>query len=97
MCLTVTSQISSIRGYEEEAKLAFATQLDIEGKTEDAITTLESINNLSAIWYLAQVSQVLLPITLLFSLSFELLKLFCLDLSSQSETVFYFFRDLKIK
>lgn len=67
MSFCITSQISSIRGYEEEAKLAFATQLDIEGKTEEAITTLESINNMSAIWYLAQVSQVLLPISLLIS------------------------------
>lgn len=54
----ITSQISSIRGYEEEANLAFAAYLDIEGKTEEAITTLESINNMSAAWYLAQVNQI---------------------------------------
>lgn len=46
-----------MRGYEEEAKLAFAAYLDIEEKTEEAITTLESINNMSAIWHLAKVNQ----------------------------------------
>lgn len=50
------SQISSVRGYEEEAKIAYAALLDIEGKTEEAIATLETINNMSSIWHLAQVS-----------------------------------------
>uniref|UniRef100_A0A671XBI1 E3 SUMO-protein ligase RanBP2 n=1 Tax=Sparus aurata TaxID=8175 RepID=A0A671XBI1_SPAAU len=49
-------QISSVRGYEEEAKIAYAALLDIEGKTEEAIATLETINNMSSIWHLAQVS-----------------------------------------
>ena len=48
-------QISSVKGYEEEAKVAFAALLDIEGKTEEAIATLETINNMSSIWQLAQV------------------------------------------
>ncbi|XP_067470331.1 E3 SUMO-protein ligase RanBP2-like isoform X2 [Thunnus thynnus] len=50
-------QISSVKGYEEEAKIAFATLLDIEGKTEEAITTLETVNNISSIWHLAQIYQ----------------------------------------
>lgn len=52
----ILSQISSVRGYEEEAKIAYATLLDIEGQTEEAISTLENISNLSSIWHLAQVS-----------------------------------------
>uniref|UniRef100_A0A665UJQ9 E3 SUMO-protein ligase RanBP2 n=1 Tax=Echeneis naucrates TaxID=173247 RepID=A0A665UJQ9_ECHNA len=39
-------QISSVKGYEEEFKIAFATLLDIEGRTEEAIATLETINNM---------------------------------------------------
>ncbi|XP_033474036.2 E3 SUMO-protein ligase RanBP2 isoform X2 [Epinephelus lanceolatus] len=50
-------QISSVKGYEEEAKIAYATLLDIEGKTEEAIATLETINNMSSIWHLAQIYQ----------------------------------------
>ncbi|XP_077472520.1 E3 SUMO-protein ligase RanBP2 isoform X2 [Stigmatopora argus] len=50
-------QVSSVKGYEEEAKIAFASLLDIEGKTEEAIATLESINNMSSIWHLAQIYQ----------------------------------------
>ncbi|MEQ2199645.1 hypothetical protein XENOCAPTIV_006824, partial [Xenoophorus captivus] len=48
--------VSSVKGYEEEAKIALAVLLDIEGRTEEAIATLESINNLSSIWHLAQVN-----------------------------------------
>uniref|UniRef100_A0A8C4DAI0 E3 SUMO-protein ligase RanBP2 n=1 Tax=Dicentrarchus labrax TaxID=13489 RepID=A0A8C4DAI0_DICLA len=44
-------------GYEEEAKIAYAALLDIEGKTEEAIATLETINNMSSIWHLAQIYQ----------------------------------------
>ncbi|XP_038576160.1 ranBP2-like and GRIP domain-containing protein 3 isoform X1 [Micropterus salmoides] len=50
-------QISSVRGYEQEAKIAYAALLDIEGKTEEAIATLETINNMSSIWQLAQIYQ----------------------------------------
>uniref|UniRef100_A0A3Q3VWH5 E3 SUMO-protein ligase RanBP2 n=1 Tax=Mola mola TaxID=94237 RepID=A0A3Q3VWH5_MOLML len=50
-------QISSVRDYEEEAKIAYATLLDIEGKTEEAIATLETINNMSSVWHLAQIYQ----------------------------------------
>ncbi|KAM4730719.1 E3 SUMO-protein ligase RanBP2 [Anableps anableps] len=50
-------QISSVKGYEEEAKIAYAVLLDIEGRTEEAIATLESINNMSSIWHLAQIYQ----------------------------------------
>ncbi|KAF7670356.1 hypothetical protein LDENG_00252310 [Lucifuga dentata] len=50
-------QISSVKGYEEEAMIAFAALLDIEGKTEEAITTLETINNMASIWHLARIYQ----------------------------------------
>ena len=51
----VPFQISSVKGYEEEAKIASAALLDIEGKTEEAIAALEIINNMSSAWHLAQV------------------------------------------
>lgn len=94
MSFCITSQIASIRGYEEEAKLAFATQLDIEGKTEEAIVTLESINNMAAVWYLAQVSQMLLLISLLISicplLFFRALKtFFFISIPSQRHSVLF--------
>ncbi|XP_042282968.1 ranBP2-like and GRIP domain-containing protein 3 [Thunnus maccoyii] len=50
-------QISCVKGYEEEAKITYAVFLDIEGKTEEAIATLETINNMSSIWHLAQIYQ----------------------------------------
>ncbi|XP_032384732.1 ranBP2-like and GRIP domain-containing protein 3 isoform X2 [Etheostoma spectabile] len=50
-------QMSSVKGYEEEAKIAYAVLLDIEGKTEEAIATLETIDNMSSIWHLAQIYQ----------------------------------------
>lgn len=53
--LLIPFKISSVRGYEEEAMVAYATLLDIEGKTEEAIATLETINNMSSVWHLAQV------------------------------------------
>lgn len=56
VCVHVPFQISSVKGYEEEFKIAYATLLDIEGRTEEAIATLETINNMSSIWHLAQVS-----------------------------------------
>lgn len=56
MHVRIPSQISSVRGYEDEANIAYAALLDIEGKTEEAIATLETINNMSSIWHLAQVS-----------------------------------------
>ncbi|XP_008275426.1 E3 SUMO-protein ligase RanBP2 isoform X1 [Stegastes partitus] len=50
-------QISSVKGYEEEARIAYAALLDIEGRTEEAIAALETINNMSSIWHLAQIYQ----------------------------------------
>lgn len=58
--LLIPFKISSVRAYEEEAMVAYATLLDIEGKTEEAIATLETVNNMSSVWHLAQVSLVLL-------------------------------------
>uniref|UniRef100_A0A8K9UK24 E3 SUMO-protein ligase RanBP2 n=1 Tax=Oncorhynchus mykiss TaxID=8022 RepID=A0A8K9UK24_ONCMY len=49
--------IEVMKGFEEEAKIAFATLLDIEGKTEEAIATLETINNISSNWHLARIFQ----------------------------------------
>lgn len=49
-------QISSVKGYEQEATIAYASLLDIEGRTEEAIATLETISNMSSIWHLARVS-----------------------------------------
>uniref|UniRef100_A0A671XAR3 E3 SUMO-protein ligase RanBP2 n=1 Tax=Sparus aurata TaxID=8175 RepID=A0A671XAR3_SPAAU len=37
--------------------VSYAALLDIEGKTEEAIATLETINNMSSIWHLAQIYQ----------------------------------------
>ncbi|XP_035031257.2 E3 SUMO-protein ligase RanBP2 isoform X3 [Hippoglossus stenolepis] len=50
-------QISSVKGYEEEFKIAYAALLEIEGRTEEAIATLETINNMSSFWHLAQIYQ----------------------------------------
>ncbi|XP_034549392.1 ranBP2-like and GRIP domain-containing protein 3 isoform X1 [Notolabrus celidotus] len=50
-------QIFSVKGYEEEANVVCAALLDIEGKTEEAIATLETINSMSSIWQLAQIYQ----------------------------------------
>lgn len=57
--LLIPSKISSVRGYEEEAMVAYATLFDIEGKTEEAIATLETVNNMSSVWHLAQVNLAL--------------------------------------
>uniref|UniRef100_A0A674NYH2 RAN binding protein 2 n=1 Tax=Takifugu rubripes TaxID=31033 RepID=A0A674NYH2_TAKRU len=40
-----------------KAFLAYATLLDIEGKTEEAIATLETVNTMSSVWHLAQIYQ----------------------------------------
>ncbi|XP_056146006.1 E3 SUMO-protein ligase RanBP2 [Lampris incognitus] len=50
-------QFSEVKRYEEEAMIAFAILLDVEGKTEEAIATLETINNMSSIWHLARIYQ----------------------------------------
>ncbi|XP_036397060.1 E3 SUMO-protein ligase RanBP2 isoform X2 [Megalops cyprinoides] len=50
-------QISEVNSHEDEAKVAFAILLDIEGKTEEAIATLENINSISSSWHLAQIFQ----------------------------------------
>ncbi|XP_029935968.1 E3 SUMO-protein ligase RanBP2 isoform X1 [Myripristis murdjan] len=49
--------ISAVKGFEEEAMIAFSALLDIEGKTEEAIATLETVNNMSSHWHLARIYQ----------------------------------------
>lgn len=67
----ILCQISAVKGYKEEAKVAYATLLDIEGKTEEAIATLETVNTMSSVWHLAQV----------FSVCFKCLTAICNDLN----------------
>ncbi|MBN3320535.1 RBP2 ligase, partial [Atractosteus spatula] len=50
-------QVTEVKECEEQAQIAFATLLDIEGKTEDAIAALEAINSVTSNWQLAQIFQ----------------------------------------
>ncbi|XP_059403014.1 RANBP2-like and GRIP domain-containing protein 5/6 isoform X3 [Carassius carassius] len=50
-------QPSQVRVYEEDAIISFATLLDIEGNTEEAISKLEQLNSLSSNWHLAKIYQ----------------------------------------
>ncbi|KAG7331541.1 hypothetical protein KOW79_005510 [Hemibagrus wyckioides] len=50
-------QVSEIKSYEEGAMIAFATLLDIEGKTDQAILKLEKLNCISSYWHLARIYQ----------------------------------------
>ncbi|XP_073701305.1 E3 SUMO-protein ligase RanBP2 isoform X1 [Garra rufa] len=50
-------QPSQVRVYEEDAVISFATLLDIEGNTEEAIAKLEKLNSISSNWHLAKIYQ----------------------------------------
>nr|XP_023677363.1 E3 SUMO-protein ligase RanBP2-like isoform X3 [Paramormyrops kingsleyae] len=50
-------QVSAVKGYEDEASIASALHLDIEGKTEEAITVLETLDTVSSSWHLARIFQ----------------------------------------
>ncbi|KAG9271314.1 E3 SUMO-protein ligase RanBP2-like isoform X2 [Astyanax mexicanus] len=50
-------QASEVKLFEEEAMIAFATLLDIEGKTDQAISKLEKLNCVSSHWHLARIYQ----------------------------------------
>uniref|UniRef100_A0A8C2PQP8 E3 SUMO-protein ligase RanBP2 n=1 Tax=Cyprinus carpio TaxID=7962 RepID=A0A8C2PQP8_CYPCA len=50
-------QPSQVRVYEEDAVISFATLLDIEGSTEEAILKLEQLNSVSSNWHLAKIYQ----------------------------------------
>ncbi|XP_016369049.1 E3 SUMO-protein ligase RanBP2-like isoform X2 [Sinocyclocheilus rhinocerous] len=50
-------QPSQVRVYEEDAVISFATLLDIEGNTEEAIVKLEQLNSISSNWHLAKIFQ----------------------------------------
>lgn len=83
-----------MKSYEEEARIAYAVLLDIEGKTEEAISTLESINNMSSIWHLAQVSIKNIYLDLLFTPQEALGYYgFCLVLGFFVGFFFVFFKD----
>lgn len=45
-----------MRVYEEEAAISFATLLDIEGNTDEAIAKLEKLNSILSNWHLAKVT-----------------------------------------
>lgn len=51
--------------YEEDAVISFATLLDIEGSTEEAILKLEQLNSVSSNWHLAKVTALRLAQLLL--------------------------------
>lgn len=48
-------QPSQVCVYEEEANISFATLLDIEGNTDEAIAKLEKLNSILSYWHLAKV------------------------------------------
>ncbi|XP_048048453.1 E3 SUMO-protein ligase RanBP2-like isoform X2 [Megalobrama amblycephala] len=50
-------QPSQVRVYEEEAAISFATLLDIEGNTDEAIAKLEKLNSILSNWHLAKIYQ----------------------------------------
>ncbi|KAL1268738.1 hypothetical protein QQF64_034101 [Cirrhinus molitorella] len=49
-------QPSQVRVYEEDADISFATLLDFEGNTEQAIMRLEKLNSILSIWHLRRLS-----------------------------------------
>nr|XP_055072526.1 ranBP2-like and GRIP domain-containing protein 4 isoform X2 [Misgurnus anguillicaudatus] len=50
-------QVSDVGLYEEEAAISFATLLDIEDNTDQAILQLEKLNSISSNWHLAKIYQ----------------------------------------
>ncbi|KAL1268695.1 hypothetical protein QQF64_034058 [Cirrhinus molitorella] len=50
-------QPSQVQIYEEDADISFATLLDIEGNTEEAIAKLEKLNSISSNWHLLKIYQ----------------------------------------
>ncbi|XP_052004955.1 E3 SUMO-protein ligase RanBP2 isoform X2 [Xyrauchen texanus] len=50
-------QPSDIHVYEEMADISFASLLDIEGNTEEAISKLMTLNSVSSNWHLAKIYQ----------------------------------------
>ncbi|KAK2905528.1 hypothetical protein Q8A67_007327 [Cirrhinus molitorella] len=50
-------QPSQVRVYEEDADISFATLLDFEGNTEQAIMRLEKLNSILSIWHLTKIYQ----------------------------------------
>ncbi|XP_051565733.1 RANBP2-like and GRIP domain-containing protein 5/6 isoform X1 [Myxocyprinus asiaticus] len=50
-------QPSDVQVYEEEAEISFATLLDIEGNTDEAISKLKTLNSISSNWHLAKIYQ----------------------------------------
>ncbi|XP_065149167.1 E3 SUMO-protein ligase RanBP2 isoform X1 [Paramisgurnus dabryanus] len=50
-------QVSDVGLYEEEAVISFATLLDIEDNTDQAISQLKKLNSVSSNWHLAKIYQ----------------------------------------
>ncbi|XP_073711006.1 E3 SUMO-protein ligase RanBP2 isoform X3 [Misgurnus anguillicaudatus] len=50
-------QVSDVGLYEEEAAISFATLLDIEDNTDQAILQLEKLNSILSNWHLAKIYQ----------------------------------------
>ncbi|XP_065149173.1 E3 SUMO-protein ligase RanBP2 isoform X6 [Paramisgurnus dabryanus] len=50
-------QVSDVGLYEKEAAISFATLLDIEDNTDQAISQLEKLNSVSSNWHLAKIYQ----------------------------------------
>ncbi|XP_058885011.1 E3 SUMO-protein ligase RanBP2-like isoform X2 [Acipenser ruthenus] len=50
-------QIAEVKGYEEDAQIAFATICEVEGNTDDAIAAFEAINTVVSFWHLARIFQ----------------------------------------
>ncbi|XP_073711008.1 E3 SUMO-protein ligase RanBP2 isoform X2 [Misgurnus anguillicaudatus] len=50
-------QVSDVGLYEEEAVISFATLLDIEDNTDQAILQLEKLNSILSNWHLAKIYQ----------------------------------------
>ncbi|MGH0135003.1 UNVERIFIED_CONTAM: hypothetical protein FKN15_006378 [Acipenser sinensis] len=47
-------QIAEVKGYEEDAQIAFATLCEVEGNTDDAVAAFEAINTVVSFWHLTR-------------------------------------------
>uniref|UniRef100_A0A672TS05 E3 SUMO-protein ligase RanBP2 n=1 Tax=Strigops habroptila TaxID=2489341 RepID=A0A672TS05_STRHB len=54
---SVDIQVFQVAAYEEEARIAFAMLDAVDGKTDDALSAFEAINNVVSYWNLAMIFQ----------------------------------------